>query len=510
MKTHPVQCLVWVAVVLSCVGVDAGASSRREAVEGPGKSRARGIAFAPASDDNDVLRWNALALQAVRQSNLGPPMVARALAILHTCVFDAAAAYHDEFVGTQFGERGRRPAPDRTPDHRRVALNEAAYVAFVDLFPQHRRLADDQMARAGLAPRAAVPHDGPSGVGRAACHAVLRTRYRDGANQLGDENGGAPYSDYTGYRPVNTLRSVLALERWQPVLSATLAPPRFLAPHWGRVRPFAFKSSPATRPPAPPRPSDPRFEAEAADLLALSAGLTDEHKAIVEYWMDGPRSETPPGHWNLLAQWVSRRDGHSLDRDVELFFVLNNALMDAGIAAWECKRYYDYVRPITALRHLYAGQRVRAWAGPFRGAREIDGVAWLPFQRASFITPPFPEYVSGHSTFSAAAAEVLQRFTGSDAFGASHVVAAGSSLIEPRLTPTTAVTLSWPTFTAAAREAGMSRRYGGIHFESADREGQRLGRAVARAVWAHAQRHLREVSRSTGSEASTQAAAHGR
>jgi hypothetical protein len=161
--------------------------------------------------------------------------------------------------------------------------------------------------------------------------------------------------------------------------------------------------------------------------------------------MDGPRSETPPGHWNLFAQGVSRRDGHDLDRDVAMFFVLNNALLDAGIAAWDCKRHFDSVRPITALRQRYAGERVRAWGGPGRGTREIDGRDWLPYQRANFITPPFPEYVSGHSTFSAAAAEILKRVTGSDDFGGSVTVAPRSSSIEPGITPRVAVTLSWAT-----------------------------------------------------------------
>lgn len=471
---------------------------------------AQPVAVAPQATDNDVLRWNTLALQAVRQSNLGPPMVARALAILHTCLFDAAAAYHDEFVGTQFGEGGRRPAADRTSDHRRVALNEAAYVAFVDLFPQHRRLAEDQMARAGLAPRAAVPHEGPSGVGRAACHAVLRTRYRDGANQLGDENGGAPYSDYTRYRPVNTLRSVTAPERWQPVVSATLAPSRFLAPHWGRVTPFAFDPERGYRPPAPPAVASAEFRRQLDDLVALSGGLTDRQKVVVEYWMDGPQSETPPGHWNLLAQGVSRRDAHGLDDDVRMFFVLNNALMDAGIAAWHVKRRFESVRPITAVRALLAGTTVRAWAGPGRGSRDIDGARWWPYQQPRFITPPFPEYVSGHSTFSAAAAEVLKRFTGSDAFGGTHTIPAGASRIEPRLVPATPVTLSWASFSEAADEAGFSRRLGGIHFESGDVEGRTLGRNVGAAVWAHAQRFLRQSSRSTRRETSAWAATRGR
>src|SRR5581483_5010100 len=100
-----------------------------------------------------------------------------------------------------------------------------------------------------------------------------------------------------------------------------------------------------------------------------SAALTDEQKMIAEYWADGPRSELPPGHWDLFAQFVSRRDRHAarehgLDLDVKLFFALTNAIHDAGICCWDNKRAFDSVRPITALRHLFRGRQVSAWGGP--------------------------------------------------------------------------------------------------------------------------------------------------
>ena len=444
--------------------------------------------------DNEAVQWNALALQAIRESKMGPPVAARALAILHTCIYDAWAAYDDEAVGTQAGARGRRPAGERRPEMQHAALNESAYWAFLDVFPRHRQVARDQMTRLGLVPTRTIAPGDPQGVGRAACARVLAERHRDGANQLGDENGGAPYSDYTGYRPVNTLTTLVDPGRWRPVVSSTLASSTCLVPHWGRVETFAFKVGSATRPPAPARYPGAVFTAQADDLLRISASLTDHDKAIVEYWMDGPQSETPPGHWNLLAQQVSRRDAHALRDDVQMFFVLNNALMDASIAAWDAKMHYDYVRPITAIRHLYAATRVRAWGGPGQGTREIAGEAWMPYQRANQVTPPFPEYVSGHSTFSAAAAEILRRFTGSDRMDLSHTVAAGSSVIEPRRVPARAIVLSWATFSEAAREAGYSRRLGGIHFEQADVEGQRLGRRVGEAAWERASRLMRRTS----------------
>ena len=106
------------------------------------------------------------------------------------------------------------------------------------------------------------------------------------------------------------------------------------------------------------------------------------------------------------------------------------------------------------------------------------------------MTPPFPEYISGHSIFSSAAAEVLKRYTGSDAFGDSVTIPAGSSRVEPGLVPASNVTLSWPTFSAAADEAGVSRRYGGIHFVQGDLESRALGRKVGAQAYDLAQAYI--------------------
>jgi hypothetical protein len=169
-----------------------------------------------------------------------------------------------------------------------------------------------------------------------------------------------------------------------------------------------------------------------------------------------------------------------------MFFALTGALLDASIAAWDAKRAYDSVRPITAIRELYRGRTVLAWGGPGRGTRAIRGEDWLPYQPAAVVTPPFAEYVSGHSTFSAAAAEVLASFTGSQRFGFSVTVPAGSSMIEPGVTPARPVMLTFRTFAAAADQAGRSRRYGGIHFRAGDVDGRELGRRVGANAWAKA------------------------
>jgi hypothetical protein len=249
------------------------------------------------------------------------------------------------------------------------------------------------------------------------------------------------------------------------------------------VLPFGVSNIESLRPEPPPLYGHGLYRKDVNHVLQLSARLDDTTKMMAEYWADGPATETPPGHWALFAQAVSLRDGHSLDDDVKLFFLLGNAVLDASIAVWDCKRAFDFVRPLSAIRFVYGGQPVRAWAGPGNGTRTIDGAQFQSY----IATPPFAEYVSGHSAFSAASAEVLRLFSGSDAFGASVTLAAGSSLVEPGLTPAAPVTLRWATFSEAADQAAMSRRHGGIHFESGDLAGRAIGRRVAGLVWRAAQ-----------------------
>jgi hypothetical protein len=325
---------------------------------------------------------------------------------------------------------------------------------------------------------------------------------------LGDLNPGA-YSDYTGYTPVNTWDNVIDPSRWQPLrLPTGLPPPNpeftiqvFVTPHWTRVIPFALNNSSQFRP-GPPEPyGTARFVQQSVDILDEMAGLDDRKKMIVEYWGDNPPTALPPGHWMEFAQFVSNRDGYGIDDDARLFFLVANATFDAGIAVWDAKAYYDYVRPVTAIRYLFAGLPVLTWAGPFLGTQVILGRYFHPFQRPTVNTPPFAEYPSGHSAFSAASAEVLKRYTGSDYFGATAVRALGSSTVENYLSPTAPpgalpapaadVVFYWETFSDAAADAGISRRLGGIHFEDGDLASRKLGRKVGKQVWAKAMKFMK-------------------
>jgi hypothetical protein len=434
---------------------------------------------APASP---VVRWNDATLQAIRAGRVSPPVAARALAVVHTCVYDAWAAYDAHADGTVLGGSLRRPPAERAPAARAEAVSIAAYRALVDLFPAQRAaIFDPLLAELGVdATNQTTALDSPAGVANVACGAVLAARHHDGANQLGDLAPGA-YSDYTGYAPANTPETIVDPSRWQPLRQADGTAQRFLLPHWGLVTTFAFPVG-QVRPPAPPAYGTHDYLREAREVLHMSADLSDRDKVIAEYWADGPASVTPPGHWMLFGHAVSARDGHGLDDDVKLYFVLSSAMLDASVAVWDCKRAFDAERPVTAVRYLWAGQPIRAWGGPYHGTETIDGALF----RSYIATPPFAEYVSGHSTFSAAGAAVLRALTGSDHFGGSVTIAAGSSPIEPGVVPAADLTLRWATFSAAADEAGMSRRLGGIHFRSGDLRGREMGRLVADAVLARA------------------------
>jgi ferredoxin len=230
----------------------------------------------------------------------------------------------------------------------------------------------------------------------------------------------------------------------------------------------------------------PRVRRQLARFLQATLG--DLEKTIAYYWADGPGSELPPGHWAMIAAAASRAAGTSLDGNVKLFFALGNGLLDASIATWKAKRVQDTVRPITYIRWLYAGKKVKGWAGPGKGIITEDGSAWIPYQEPGIVTPPFAEYTSGHSAFSGASSQVFVQFAGTDVFKAalSITIAAGSSTIEPNLVPAAATTLSFKSFTDAANQAGLSRRYGGIHFAQADKNGRTLGSQIGNAAWAKA------------------------
>lgn len=448
--------------------------------------------------DTLSVKWTHTALEAIRhigaagvgvdRNRIGPPMVARSLALLHTAIYDTWAVHDTQALPVHLSLARVGGATESQVEK---AIGHAAHGVLKDQFPSEVATFDAMLASQGSAPSTSTDPATPEGLGNLAAQAVLKHAHNDGANQAGF------YADTTGYRPVNmpmhvtapaTPSDILVPERWQPLAyadrSGAVKVPGFIGPQWQEVRPFALSSARQFRPSAPAALASQAFLDQAKHVVEVQDQLSVKQKVIAEYWADGPSSELPPGHWEMFAAFVSERDRHTLAQDVKMFFALANAIHDAAIATWECKRHYDYVRPVTAIRHLFRGKRIRGWTGTTEAT--IQGEAWRPYQVSTFPTPPFPEFTSGHSAFSMAGAEVLCRFTGSDAFGASYT-RPNALAVEPTLASAAGTVLSWSTFSAAAQEAGESRLYGGIHFYEGNVAGLSLGRQVGAQAFERAQ-----------------------
>jgi hypothetical protein len=404
--------------------------------------------------------------------------------------------------------------------------------------------------------------------------------------------------------------------RWQPLFItnamtqngipiATIQ--KFIGAQWKTVRPFALArdntNSPWIDPGPPPHlggAGDAQYRTEVVDVIRHSSQLTpddgvmmdispsalgnntlgandgaghpvnpftalpypsnvvkrgDFGRVLAEFWADGPNSETPPGHWNVMANSVAdnpafvKRIGGTgpvvddLEWDVKVYFALNAAVHDAACAAWTLKRQYDGWRPIEAIRYMghlgqctdpsaasynpnglplvpelielvtpdtsqpggrHAGLPVGAialyaWPGQpadptnhYSGVRWIVAGDWIPYQKKTFVTPAFPGYISGHSTFSRAAAEVLAAVTGSPYFPGglgTHTTSANSGLTFEQ-GPTQTVQLQWGTYFDASDQAGQSRLWGGIHVSVDDLTGRRIGSQSGQAVWALASKYF--------------------
>lgn len=280
----------------------------------------------------------------------------------------------------------------------------------------------------------------------------------------------------------------------------------------------------------------------------------DFARVLAEFWADGPNSETPPGHWNVLANNVSDNTNclkclagvgprlDDLEWDVKVYFALNAAVHEAACAAWSIKRFYDGWRPISAVRYLgmrgqssdpglpsyntnglslitdlielvtpdtvasgrHAGLTpgkiaILAWPGQppdpattYRGVKWIHADTWVPYQRTNFVTPAFPGYISGHSTFSRSAAEVLAAITGSPFFpgGMGSYTSPANTGLGFEKGPSQAVQLQWATYFDAADQAGLSRIWGGIHVPVDDFKGRITGSQCGLGVWALARTYF--------------------
>src|ERR671931_276389 len=249
--------------------------------------------YGPSPYDDVVLRWDEEALTAVRATKPGPTVVARALAIVHTATYDAWAAYDAKALGTRLGGSLRRPASEYTVNYKSKAISYAAYRVLLDLFPARASDFSGFMTALGYDPGdASTDPTLPQGIGNLVAKALLEFRHADGANQLGDYDGGAPYPAYTGHNPVKDWNKVSDVYHRQPLFVPTPPPgatscsgsvQTFATPQWGRVTPFALTKPDQFGPATLDRSKLPD---EAKTLVATQADLDDLHKTIAYYWAD--------------------------------------------------------------------------------------------------------------------------------------------------------------------------------------------------------------------------------
>jgi hypothetical protein len=551
-------------------------------------------------------RWDEQALAAIRLDLPRPTVHARNLFHLSAAMWDAWAAYDP--VAKGYVVRERRTAKD-VDDARRAAISYAAYRLLVHRYSSAVggkttvACLDAVMHDLGYNPSDEhATGDDPIALGNRIGLAVIAKTKDDGANEANDyadttgyvsqnaslvyDNPGAPLKEPTLWQPIN-----LSVAATQNGIILPAGVQTYVGAQWGGVPPFAMRRASDRVPwhdPGPAPKLGPALKAWVVDVIGKTAavGSTDPidispgayghntlgtndgkgwaknpvtgepytpevvskgdfFRVMAEFWADGPNSETPPGHWNTIANTVSDTpgfprklfgEGPSLDPlawDVHVYLALNGAVHDAAISAWDIKRRATTVRPISLVRWMggkgqssdpkgpaydpdglplvpglievvtkessaaggrhaalafYVGQiAVRGWLGePGDRKEQIAGVAWvravdwITYQRRTFVTPAFPAWISGHSTFSRAGAEVLASLTGSPYFpgGLGEFVARRGTFLAFEKGPSTDVRLQWASYFDASDEAGQSRLWGSIHIAADDFAGRRVGQLV--------------------------------
>jgi hypothetical protein len=383
--------------------------------------------------DNVVLFWNEQALNATRLARNPPPIASAFYAAYHVAIFDVV----NSITHTHRGWINQEPAPagidmDAAIASASFTLLNAQWGQAAN--PRNFQIAYDQAL-------ASVP-EGPAKVagvawGKHVAELVLAERAKSGFNkpspgEYASQEPGLWRETPPGFRP------------------ATL-------PHWAKVTPFVMTSPSQFRPPPPPALDSQQMADELLQIVKIGARdgaeRTEYETLSAPFWADDLGSATPPGHWNVIAQDLTRRNKLSTADTARLFALLNMACADAGISCWDAKFFYRSWRPETGIRELETKLNQHMVPKP----------DFIPLM----MTPSFPSYTSGHSTFSAAAARVLQRF-----FGTDDIEFTVTSEGLPGAVRT------FKSLSACQKEIGMSRLFGGIHVMVDNLEGTIAGHKI--------------------------------
>jgi PAP2 superfamily len=392
-----------------------------------------------------VLDWHRLILELVRHTaTYTPPVASRAFAYIGVAAHEALASGNPTLVSLagQLTDLTALPAREAGEHDEACVLHGAISATVATLFSntgpsgqQAMGVMTDRLgskAADGMAPEVvarSMAH------GQAIAAHILAWAATDGGAVI--DNMGFPREYTPGTRPQDWVPTNLIRQQQAPLL-----------PDWGKVRPFALPAGELCGLQGPPDysedPASP-FYLAALEVHDTVKNLTDEQKLIARFWSDDPMlSPTPPGHWISIVMEAAERDGMSAEQATATLAVLGVAVADAFIACWRTKYEVNLLRPITYIK------------------RVIDP-KWEPLLN----TPPFPEYPSGHSTQSGAAATVLTAMLGEN-FAFDDATHEDDGL----------PVRSFPSFWAAAEEAGISRLYGGIHYRFAVKDGLEQGRCV--------------------------------
>ena len=406
---------------------------------------------------NVITDWNAAVLNVIRDwtttandptpnrvVNSAPPIAARNMAMIHVAMFDAINGVTKSYA--PYLHSGAAPE-DASPI---AAASSAAFEVAKSLYPNENEAA---VWITTLNESLRTVPDGPSkqlGVefGKQVAQTILDDRMTDGS------------TSQPAYEPSD------APGRWNRTAPGFFPP---MLPQWGNVRPFTATDIEVYRPEAPPSLESNRYAESVDEVMRLggkdSTERTPEQTQIALFWADGGGTATPPGHWNRIATEFILSSDQSLIEGARTLALINLALADAAIASWDAKYVYDFWRPIDAIRR----------AADDGNSSTIADASWSPL----ITTPPFPSYTSGHSTFSGAAAEVLAGIFGDDVAFANRSDS-HSGLKQKPLDQT--MMRRFESFSQAAKEAGESRIFGGIHFDFDSSAGLEAGRAVGQNV----------------------------
>ncbi|WP_230196916.1 DUF6851 domain-containing protein [Streptomyces coriariae] len=422
-------------------------------------------------------------------------------------VFDALAPYHDTAAGI-YSRIPRRPAGESATN---LNLNTAAIHATYQIW---KRVLPTKMAntRAMMTAMGLNPDDesenlsSPVGIANTAAKAVWEGLKNDGMNFLGYEGGRKynprPWSDYTGYQPVNTAFELSHPSRWQPQLGphngrrlgggngdmGIFVVQHMVTPHLRKVKAHIF-SDPGQFKLAPPTHIDhtrPRDYKHSVDqILDASANLTDRQKMLCEV-MDNKV-------WGIGHSAIVMARSH--DRKGELgvhgwiHYMLEHILatFEPTIAAWAHKVKYDAVRPISAVQHVYGKRKVTAWGGPGKGTVSLPADQWTSYLGVS----DHPEYPSGSTTLAASSAQSARRYFGTDTLDWKFTIAAGKSLVEPGITPHGDLPVHIRTWSEFAQICANSRVWGGVHFQKTVDRSLVLGEQFGDLAHEFVQKHVK-------------------